>query len=112
MNKKSSVTKEELLIKISQLESKISELEKSKFQNHNLSKSSNRKQTEEKLKESKELFELAMAATKDGLFDWNLITNEIYYSPGWKSMLGYKDEELANDFSAIASSLSNALFTR
>lgn len=57
------------------------------------------KKAEEKLKESKERFELAMAASKDGLFDWNLVTNEIYYSPGWKSMLGYKDEELPNDFS-------------
>jgi PAS domain S-box-containing protein len=51
------------------------------------------------LKESEERFELAMNATKDGLFDWNLVTNEIYYSPGWKSMLGYKDDELPNDFS-------------
>jgi len=40
-----------------------------------------------------------MNASRDGLFDWNLITNEIYYSPGWKKMLGYKDDELPNDFS-------------
>lgn len=55
--------------------------------------------TEKSLKESEERFELAMAATKDGLFDWNLETNTIYYSPGWKRMLGYKDYELPNDFS-------------
>ena len=51
------------------------------------------------LKESQERFNLAMNASRDGLFDWNLITNEIYYSPGWKKMLGYKDDELPNDFS-------------
>lgn len=51
------------------------------------------------LKESQERFYLAMNAAQDGLFDWNLVTNEIYYSPGWKIMLGYKDDELANDFS-------------
>jgi len=51
------------------------------------------------LGESQERFKLAMAATQDGLFDWNLITNEIYYSLGWKRMLGYDDEELPNDFS-------------
>ena len=53
----------------------------------------------ERLKISQERFDLAMSATKDGVFDWNLVTNEIYYSPVWKSMLGYKDDELPNDFS-------------
>ncbi|MCF8371111.1 MAG: PAS domain S-box protein [Bacteroidales bacterium] len=55
------------------------------------------KQAEHTLK-IKERFDLAMNASKDGLFDWNLETNEIYYSPGWKRMLGYKEEELPNDF--------------
>jgi len=58
-----------------------------------------RKKAEDALKISEERFELAMSASKDGLFDWNLITNEIYYSPGWKSMLGYTEDELPNDFS-------------
>ncbi|MBE9469175.1 MAG: PAS domain S-box protein [Bacteroidetes bacterium] len=58
-----------------------------------------KKKAEEKLKESEERFNLAMTATKDGLYDWNLITNKIYYSPGWKNMLGYKDDELTNDIS-------------
>jgi PAS domain S-box-containing protein len=40
-----------------------------------------------------------MEATSDGLFDWNLVTNKIYYSPRWKSILGYQDDELLNDFS-------------
>ena len=58
-----------------------------------------RKQAEEALRESEERFILAMKATSDGLFDWNLETNEIYYSPAWKKMLGYEDHELPNDFS-------------
>ncbi len=53
----------------------------------------------EKTEESEERFNLAMKASNDGLFDWNLETNEIYYSPGWKKMLGYEDDELPNDFS-------------
>lgn len=53
----------------------------------------------EKAEESEERFELAMKASNDGLFDWNLETNEIYYSPAWKKMLGYEDDELPNDFS-------------
>jgi len=51
-----------------------------------------------KIKKSEERFDLAMEASKDGIYDWNLLTNEIYYSPSWKRMLGYKDDELPNDF--------------
>jgi PAS domain S-box-containing protein len=53
----------------------------------------------EALRSSEERFLLAMKASNDGLFDWNLETNDIYYSPAWKKMLGYKDHELPNDFS-------------
>ena len=58
-----------------------------------------RKLTDKALKESEERFKYAMKASKDGLFDWNLETNEIYYSPRWKKILGYDDNELPNDFS-------------
>lgn len=58
-----------------------------------------RKQAEDKLRESNERYDLAVNATKDGIFDWNLLTDEVYYSPAWKSMLGYKDDELPNDIS-------------
>ena len=51
------------------------------------------------IKESQERYDLAVNATQDGIFDWNLITNEIYYTPSWKNMLGYTDDELPNDFS-------------
>lgn len=51
------------------------------------------------LMETEERFTLAMKASNDGLFDWNLLTNEIYYSPSWKNILGYEDHELPNDFS-------------
>lgn len=49
--------------------------------------------------ENKERFDLAIRASKDGIYDWNLQTNEIYYSPRWKMILGYKDSELPNDLS-------------
>lgn len=63
---------------------------------------SERKQAEQAIKENKERFDLAMNATQDGLYDWDLISNEIYYSPGWKRMLGYNDDELPNDFTVWA----------
>lgn len=58
-----------------------------------------RKTAEELLKKSEERFDLAVNASRDGLYDWNLITDEVYYSEHWKAMLGYTDEELPNDIS-------------
>ena len=40
----------------------------------------------------------AMQAVNDGLWDWDLLTNEIYYSLPWKRILGYQDSEIANEF--------------
>jgi len=37
---------------------------------------------------------MAMEAAQDGLYDWNLLNNEIYYSADWKCMLGYGVDEL------------------
>lgn len=57
------------------------------------------KKAKKALQNAKERFELAMKFANDGLFDWNLKTNEIYYSPVWKSLLGYQEHEIKNDFS-------------
>ncbi len=50
--------------------------------------------------ESQERFDLVMLGTNDGIWDWDLRTNQVYYSPRWKSMLGYDEEEIEHNFDA------------
>lgn len=58
-----------------------------------------RKELEFALQAEKKRFDLMMEATHDGIWDWNLLNNEIYFSPNWKQMLGYEDHELPNELS-------------
>ena len=41
-------------------------------------------------------FDLAIMGSDDGLWDWNIESNEIFYSTRWKQMLGYADDEIPN----------------
>ncbi|TRZ77498.1 MAG: PAS domain S-box protein [Deltaproteobacteria bacterium] len=52
-----------------------------------------RKQVEEALRESENKFRLAMDATNDALWDWNIVTNEVYRNPRHAAMLGYEQQE-------------------
>jgi PAS domain S-box-containing protein len=56
--------------------------------------------TLEALWQSEERFALAMQGANDGLWDWDVRTNRVYYSPRWKAMLGYDEDEIEPWFSA------------
>jgi len=64
-----------------------------------------RKKAEEALRASEERFRYAMEATSDGLWDWNMVTGAVYYSPGYARLLGYASEALAQDVSTWTNSL-------
>ena len=56
------------------------------------------KKAEQELISSEQRFSLAMQGANDGLFDWDLSDNSIYFSRRWKEMLGYSDTEIKNEF--------------
>lgn len=53
-----------------------------------------RQQLEASLRASVSRYALAAAATNDGLWDWDLVRDSVFYSPRWQAMIGYEDGEM------------------
>jgi PAS domain S-box-containing protein len=52
------------------------------------------------LKEREERLALVTQGINDGIWDWDLKTDQVYFSPRWKAMLGYQEEEIPHRFEA------------
>jgi diguanylate cyclase (GGDEF)-like protein/PAS domain S-box-containing protein len=55
-----------------------------------------RKSAEAALRESEERFSVAVRGANDGIWDWDIMHNKIYYSLRWKRMLGYSDNDISD----------------
>ncbi|MFM2061516.1 MAG: hypothetical protein RLZZ507_1186 [Cyanobacteriota bacterium] len=48
------------------------------------------------LRQSQERWELALRGSNDGIWDWNIKTNQVFYSTRWKQMRGFADDEIGS----------------
>ncbi|MDH3637613.1 MAG: PAS domain-containing protein [Gammaproteobacteria bacterium] len=55
-----------------------------------------RQKTEAALQRSEERYAMAIRGSSDGLWDWNVVTGDVYWSPRLKKMLGYEEHEGSN----------------
>lgn len=53
-----------------------------------------RKRAEEALRKSEERFQFVTRATNDAIWDWDLVTNAVWWNEGFKAIFGYKAEEI------------------
>jgi PAS domain S-box-containing protein len=60
-----------------------------------------RQRVEDALKKSEERLSLALKGNNDGIWDWNLKTNEVFFSARWQEMLGYAEGEMSNDLDEL-----------
>jgi len=54
------------------------------------------KKTEHELRESETRWKYALEGAGDGVWDYDLLNNKVFYSHQWKAMLGYDDEEITD----------------
>ncbi len=69
-----------------------------KYRNTVVNDITGQKRIERALKESEERFSLAINGTRAGLWDWDIVKDQVVFSEQWKKMLGYEVYEVENKF--------------
>jgi PAS domain S-box-containing protein len=60
-----------------------------------------REQREKALALSEQRYARAIEGTADGVWDWSVVTNELYLSPSWKALLGFEEHEFVSSREAV-----------
>ena len=53
-----------------------------------------KREVERDLKKSEDRWQIAIEGSKDGIWDWNMLTGDVFFSNRWKEMIGYGPDEL------------------
>ncbi len=61
---------------------------------------SERMEAERALRQSEERYALALTGANDGIWDWDLVSGAMYFSPRWKEIIGYRDDEIEAEIEA------------
>jgi len=76
-------------LKLNQLRAMVEE------QTHSLqAEVTERRKSEEELRQTQGRYALALAGANDGIWDWDLTTQVMFYSHRWKAMLGESDSKI------------------
>ena len=62
-----------------------------------------RENAEQALKLSQERFNLAVTGSNDGLWDWNIASGEMYFSPRFEDLLGFAESEMGQSIDMLMS---------
>ncbi|MFP6681346.1 MAG: diguanylate cyclase, partial [Gammaproteobacteria bacterium] len=52
--------------------------------------------TEQALRQSEQRYSLAVSGANDGIWDWSLTDNQVHFSPRWKAILGYSEQDITD----------------
>jgi diguanylate cyclase (GGDEF)-like protein/PAS domain S-box-containing protein len=55
------------------------------------------KKNQKRLEDSEFRWKFAIEGSSNGLWDWNVQSGEVYFSPQWKKMLGFREDEIENN---------------